>query len=150
MNLSIAQERMLWECAQHKYGWAHIPTRRNGRSTADVLVCLGLGAYGRNGRDHAFPKLVLAPAGRALVARRWPVTPAMVGSYELPDGERAWSSEPDPRYCDDGRDFVPGVGCGDCGRFVGRDGSIELGYFEMSNQIAYVEGTCRRCSDGAA
>ena len=41
--------------------------------------------------------------------------------------------------------FVPGVNCLDCGRFVGRDGSIEIGHFEMSNEVAYVEGWCARC-----
>jgi hypothetical protein len=33
----------------------------------------------------------------------------------------------------------------DCGRFVGRDGSIEVEYFEMSSTVASVEGTCARC-----
>lgn len=41
--------------------------------------------------------------------------------------------------------FVPGVNCDECGRFVGRDGSICIEYFEMSREIAGVDGTCRRC-----
>jgi hypothetical protein len=50
--------------------------------------------------------------------------------------------------CDDGISaFVPGVNCLDCGRFVGRDGYIGIEYFEMSNEVASVEGQCRRCLD---
>jgi hypothetical protein len=48
-------------------------------------------------------------------------------------------------YMDDGYPYVPGLNCGNCGRFVGRDGSIEIGHFEMSDEVAYVSGTCRRC-----
>jgi hypothetical protein len=41
--------------------------------------------------------------------------------------------------------YVPGTNCLDCGRFVGRDGYIGIGHFEMSNEIAWVEGQCARC-----
>ncbi len=48
--------------------------------------------------------------------------------------------------CDDEMSaYVPGINCIDCGRFVGRDGWIGVGYFEMSNEVAYVEGLCRCC-----
>lgn len=48
--------------------------------------------------------------------------------------------------CDDGETaYVPGVNCGECGRFVGRDGHILIGTFEMSEIVAYVEGECARC-----
>lgn len=47
--------------------------------------------------------------------------------------------------CEDGRPFIPGVNCWTCGRFVGRDGSIEITHFEMSNTIASVEGECAQC-----
>jgi hypothetical protein len=45
--------------------------------------------------------------------------------------------------------FIPGVNCIDCGRFVGRDGHISIEHFEMSSEIASVDGTCRRCIDAA-
>ena len=48
---------------------------------------------------------------------------------------------------DDCMPFVSGVNCLDCGRFVGRDGYIGIGYCEMSSEVAYVEGQCRRCID---
>lgn len=41
--------------------------------------------------------------------------------------------------------FVPGVNCMSCGRFVGRDGWIGIQTFEMSTEVASVEGECRRC-----
>ena len=44
-----------------------------------------------------------------------------------------------------GRPYLPGVNCCECGRFVGRDGCIEIETFEMSNTIASVDGTCARC-----
>lgn len=48
--------------------------------------------------------------------------------------------------CDDEMTpYVPGVNCFECGRFVGRDGYIGFDHFEMSDQLASVEGQCRRC-----
>ena len=47
--------------------------------------------------------------------------------------------------CEDDRPFVPGINCMECGRFVGRDGAIEITHFEMSSEVASVEGTCGRC-----
>lgn len=41
--------------------------------------------------------------------------------------------------------YWPGVNCIDCGRFVGRDGHISVEYFEMSTEVASVDGTCKRC-----
>lgn len=43
--------------------------------------------------------------------------------------------------------WFPGISCCSCGRFVGRDGSIEVEHFEMSFTIASVDGECRRCID---
>lgn len=48
-------------------------------------------------------------------------------------------------YDYEGREFIPGLNCVDCGRFVGTDGSTRATYFEMSSEIAYVEGICARC-----
>lgn len=53
-------------------------------------------------------------------------------------------------YDRDGREFIPGVNCVDCGRFVGTDGSTMATCFEMSNEIAYVEGVCARCLQGGS
>lgn len=48
--------------------------------------------------------------------------------------------------CDDGEmPYVPGVNCVDCGKFVGRDGCIEIAHREMSGAVASVEGTCGAC-----
>ena len=48
--------------------------------------------------------------------------------------------------CSDGVSrYVPAVNCLRCGRYVGRDGSIEIETFEMSNEVASVSGTCARC-----
>jgi hypothetical protein len=41
--------------------------------------------------------------------------------------------------------YVPGVNCWTCGRFVGRDGHIEIEHFEMSDEVASVAGQCGRC-----
>lgn len=48
-------------------------------------------------------------------------------------------------YTDRGLPFVSGINCSDCGRFVGRDGSIVVEHFEMSSTVASVEGTCAKC-----
>ena len=50
----------------------------------------------------------------------------------------------------EGRPFVPGVNCWDCGRFVGRDGHIEIEYFELSTAVASVSGQCAECSAAEA
>lgn len=42
-------------------------------------------------------------------------------------------------------EFFPGINCIECAKFVGRDGVMEITYFEMSNEIASIEGTCGRC-----
>jgi hypothetical protein len=48
--------------------------------------------------------------------------------------------------CDDGETpYVPGVNCMGCGKFVGRDGRIEIAHREMSGAVASVEGTCGAC-----
>lgn len=47
--------------------------------------------------------------------------------------------------CDDGMPYVPAVHCRRCGKFVGRNGSIEIEHFGMSNEVASVTGECARC-----
>jgi len=41
--------------------------------------------------------------------------------------------------------FFPATPCYKCGKFVGRDGWFGVETFEMSNEIASVEGVCGRC-----
>ena len=53
-------------------------------------------------------------------------------------------------YDRDGREFIPGVNCVDCGRFVGTDGSTIFFKLEMRYEIAYVEGVCARCLQGGS
>lgn len=40
---------------------------------------------------------------------------------------------------------VAGVNCSRCGRFVGRDGLIEVERIDSSCEVAVVGGTCARC-----
>lgn len=40
---------------------------------------------------------------------------------------------------------VAGVNCSRCGRFVGRDGLIEVERIDSSYEVAVVGGTCARC-----
>lgn len=49
-----------------------------------------------------------------------------------------------------GRPYVAGIPCCECGKFVGRDGVIHIETFEMSNVVASVDGTCGRCLRAAA
>jgi hypothetical protein len=65
------------------------------------------------------------------VAERWPI-----GTND--SGQTEWSAGLMTPY-------VPGINCLKCGRFVGRDGWIGIDHFEMSSEIAYVEGECSRC-----
>jgi hypothetical protein len=41
--------------------------------------------------------------------------------------------------------FTPGVNCIHCGRFIGRDGALYYEYFEMSSELASLDGYCGRC-----
>lgn len=47
--------------------------------------------------------------------------------------------------------YYPGVNCLHCGRFVGRDGWFSVEHWEMSSEIASLDGECGRClaKDGA-
>ena len=38
-----------------------------------------------------------------------------------------------------------GIPCVKCGRFVGKDGSISVETYEMSNVVAGCDGICGRC-----
>lgn len=41
--------------------------------------------------------------------------------------------------------YIPGINCIHCGRFVGRGGYIHVEHFEMSSEVASVEGECHSC-----
>jgi hypothetical protein len=48
--------------------------------------------------------------------------------------------------CNDGwTPYVPGINCYECGKFVGRDGHINIECFEMSSEVAGCDGICGRC-----
>jgi hypothetical protein len=44
--------------------------------------------------------------------------------------------------------FTPGVNCITCGRFIGRDGALYYEYFEMSDELASLDGYCGPCIRG--
>jgi hypothetical protein len=46
--------------------------------------------------------------------------------------------------------FWPGVRCTECSKFVGRDGYMFATHREMSSEIAWIEGECRRCMEARA
>lgn len=80
------------------------------------------------------------------------MTPLRAGCRVIPRpvidvGSQTVTEDPGMAY--DGRPYIPGVNCADCGRFVGRDGVICVEYFEMSSTIASVDGTCARCLEGS-
>lgn len=66
---------------------------------------------------------------------RWPVGVDSAGETEW--GYGLMDDEMTP--------YMPGINCLECGRFVGRDGHISVTHFEMSSEIAYVEGECASC-----
>lgn len=80
--LSHPQRDLLWTVAQHKYGWAHVRRFGGQIQVGDALVRRGLVEWGRNGRDHPDPCVVATDAGKAEIARRWPISPFVLGTYE--------------------------------------------------------------------
>lgn len=147
----------LWTLAQHKFGWGYVSRR-------ELVTCRALEHRGlvevvesrTHGNNFAFA--LTEDAGRREVERRWPISPFVVGSYELPvifehEGyqQRAteWDRRDKPLLMADGMtEFWPGIQCHCCHRFVGTDGSIEVEHFEMSRRVASVDGTCGPCLRG--
>lgn len=41
--------------------------------------------------------------------------------------------------------YFPGISCVKCGKFVGRDGHMDVEYWENSFEVASVDGTCLKC-----
>lgn len=84
-HLTAAQRRVLWQLAQHKYGWGYI----NGvglRSAARALERRRLVDV-----DHEF-RVTLTNDGDREACRRWPVSPLAAHSYELPEGSSNWTT----------------------------------------------------------
>ena len=87
MSLTEPMRDLLWTVAQHKYGWTH-PGRHGGRlQVADALVRRGLVRWDdRKASDHHHAVIVATPAGYDEIARRWPVSPFVLGTYEHQPG----------------------------------------------------------------
>lgn len=74
---------LLWEVAQHKYGWRYVSRYRGQIQVADGLVRRGLVEWvARNPRDSHAPAIVATQAGFDEIERRWPVSPFALGTYE--------------------------------------------------------------------
>lgn len=85
-ELSVPMRDLLWTVAQMQYGWAHVYRFGGQLQVADALVRRGLVEWGRNGREHPDPRVVATEAGKAEIARRWPVSPFILGTYDEPPG----------------------------------------------------------------
>lgn len=86
MNLSKAQNDLLWAIAQHKYGWAHCSNqgrRQRTLQTAEALARRGLVTVDRS-RHH--PTCQATDAGKAEIECRWPVSPFSLGTYDHQPG----------------------------------------------------------------
>jgi hypothetical protein len=75
---------MLWTLAQHKYGWTHVSRHGGQLQVADGLVRRDLAYWSdeaHRNRNSYSPILIATPAGKAEIARRWPVSPFALGTY---------------------------------------------------------------------
>lgn len=80
--LSDAMRDRLWTIAQHKYGWGYYGLR--DWPSFDALERRGLVKRVRvSGADRVYE---LTEAGDAEVARRWPVSPSALKTYEHQPG----------------------------------------------------------------
>jgi hypothetical protein len=83
MVLTRTQNLVLWQIAQHKYGWGYV-TQFGQRSAARALQRAGLITV-----RHIDYRCDLTRAGVLEVARRWPKSPSALRSYTRPDD--GWS-----------------------------------------------------------
>jgi hypothetical protein len=75
---------------------------------------------------------------------------ADVQTLAHPITQEVCASESGFGWCDNEMaPFFPGVPCVNCGKFIGRDGHFDVEHFEMSLEIASVDGECGRCLRGA-
>lgn len=92
-DLSEPQRDLLWTVAQHKYGWGHVSRHRGQLQVAKALVRRGLVRWSSIGEHHdrsVHPIVVATDAGKDEMARRWPVSPFVLGTYERQPG--GWTS----------------------------------------------------------
>jgi hypothetical protein len=81
--LSHPMRRLLWEIAQHKYGWRYVSLQRGRLQVAEALERRSLIIIQRGGSD---PVAVATPAGLLEITRRWPVSPYALGTYDHQPG----------------------------------------------------------------
>jgi hypothetical protein len=88
VTLTIPQRNLLWEVAQHKYGWSHVSRRKGEVQVVDGLVRRGLVEYvePHNGRESDIPEIAATGAGRIEIERRWPISPFALGTYDHQPG----------------------------------------------------------------
>lgn len=79
-ELTTPQARMLFRLAGHRYGWAYCTEWRERRSF-EALLNRGLVQTHDYGQTYN-----LTPEGYEAVERRWPKSPAILKTYEVPDG----------------------------------------------------------------
>ncbi len=78
---------LLWQVAQHKYGWTNVDRHRGGLQVADALVARGFVTYSiLHGRETATPRLLVTDQGMEEIRRRWPVSPFVLGTYAAQPG----------------------------------------------------------------
>lgn len=87
MSLTVPMRDLLWQVAQHKYGWTY-PGRHGGRlQVADALVRRGLVRWlALAPRDHHHAVITATPVGYLEIVRRWPVSPYVLNTYEPQPG----------------------------------------------------------------
>jgi hypothetical protein len=98
-ELTVRMRDLLWQVAQHKYGWTYVSRHRGGLQVADGLVARGLVTYGiLNDRTTAAPTILVTDAGIEEIERRWPISPFVLGTYghqpggwQRPDGSQLFA-----------------------------------------------------------
>jgi peptidoglycan/xylan/chitin deacetylase (PgdA/CDA1 family) len=81
-SLSLSMREMLWTIAQHKYGWTHVSRHGGELQVADALIRRELVEWGSHDRDHSSPIIVATEAGKAEIARLFPISPFVLGTYD--------------------------------------------------------------------
>lgn len=76
-ELTAPQRKLLWTVAQHIYGCVFVALGPQ-MQTAQALERLGLVRVDRTGQ----PTATATEAGRDYIAREWPVSPFVLGSYD--------------------------------------------------------------------
>jgi hypothetical protein len=85
-SLTVPQRDLLWTVAQHKYGWTHVSRHKGQLQVAEALIRRGLVKASQTHDWRWQPIIVATDEGRAEIARRWPVSPFNLGTYEHQPG----------------------------------------------------------------